>query len=121
MQSFELSRVPAIFFGAGCHKRLKREVAARIAPGGAVMIIADPVMAKLGWTERIVAMLAEAEIRAGVYAELAGEPKGAAVDRATPTPPPAPARIATGTGAARSLVPPNLNRATAGTGITPPA
>ena len=83
MQSFELSRVPAIFFGAGCHKRLKREVAARIAPGGAVMIIADPVMQKLGWTDRIVAMLAEAKIRTAVHADLAGEPKVAEIDRAT--------------------------------------
>ena len=58
MQPFELSRVPAIFFGAGCLSRLGREVAARLAPGGAVMIIADPAMRSLGWTDRVTGMLA---------------------------------------------------------------
>ena len=111
MQSFELSRVPAIFFGAGCHKRLKREVAARIAPGGAVMIIADPVMEKLGWTEHIfVAMLAETEIRAAVYADLAGEPKVAEIDRATAAARALPAELIMGSAAARRSTPPSSSR-----------
>lgn len=83
MQPFELSRVPAIFFGAGCLSRLGREVAARLAPGGAVMIIADPAMRSLGWTDRVTDMLAAKEIRNAVYAEFKGEPKVSEIDRAT--------------------------------------
>ncbi|HEX2431494.1 MAG TPA: iron-containing alcohol dehydrogenase [Aestuariivirgaceae bacterium] len=83
MQPFELSRVPAIFFGAGCLSRLGREVAARLAPGGAVMIIADPAMRSLGWTDRVTGMLAAKEIRNAVYAEFKGEPKVSEIDRAT--------------------------------------
>jgi alcohol dehydrogenase class IV len=83
MQPFELSRVPAIFFGAGCLGRLGREVAARVAPGGAAMIIADPAMQSLGWTERVTRMLAEKEIGNGVYADFKGEPKVSEIDRAT--------------------------------------
>ena len=103
MQSFELSRVPAIFFGAGCHKRLKREVAARIAPGGAVMIIADPVMQKLGWTDRIVAILAETGNRTAVHADLAGEPKVAEIDRATAAARALPAELIIGIGGGSAL------------------
>src|SRR5215813_9670442 len=83
MQPFELSRVPAIFFGAGCLGRLGREVAARVAPGGRAMIIADPAMQSLGWTERISRILADKQITSGVYAEFKGEPKVSEVDRAT--------------------------------------
>jgi alcohol dehydrogenase class IV len=83
MQPFELSRIPAIFFGAGCLSRLGREVAARLAPGGAVMIIADPAMRSLGWTDRVTDMLAAKEIRNAVYAEFKGEPKVSEIDRAT--------------------------------------
>jgi alcohol dehydrogenase class IV len=82
MQPFELSRVPAIFFGPGCLKRLKREVAERIAPESAVMIIADPAMHKLGWTDRVSAMLAETGMRTAVYADFQGEPKVSEIDRA---------------------------------------
>src|SRR6476620_5731857 len=103
MQSFELSRVPAIFFGPGCLKRLKRAVAERIAPGSAVMIIADPAMEKLGWTARIVAMLAEAEIRTAVYADLMGEPKVAEIDRATAAARALPAGLIVGIGGGSAL------------------
>ena len=118
MQSFELSRVPAIFFGAGCHKRLKREVAARIAPGGAVMIIADPVMQKLGWTDRIVATLAETGIRTAVHADLAGEPKVAEIDRATAAARALPAELIIGIGGGSALDTAKLVAATTRSGLS---
>src|SRR5262245_52378 len=118
MQSFELSRVPEIFFGAGCLRRLKREVAERLAPGRAVMIIADPAMQKLGWADRVVAMLAEAEIRAAVHADFTGEPKASEIDRATAATRAFEAELVVGIGGGSALDTAKLVAATARSGLS---
>ena len=82
------------------------------------MIIADPVMEKLGWTERIVAMLAETEIRAAVYADLAGEPKVAEIDRATAAARALPAELIIGIGGGSALDTAKLVAATTRSGLS---
>jgi alcohol dehydrogenase class IV len=118
MKSFELSRVPAIFFGAGSLKRLKRAVSERLAPGAAVMIIADPVMHKLGWTDRVVAMLAEAEFRTAVHADFKGEPKVSEIDRATAAARALAAELVVGIGGGSALDTAKLVAATSRTGLS---
>lgn len=118
MQPFELSRVPAIFFGPGCLKRLKREVAERIAPGSAVMIIADPAMHKLGWTDRVSAMLAEAGMRTALYADFQGEPKASEIDRAAAAARTLEAELVVGIGGGSALDTAKLVAATTKSGIS---
>lgn len=118
MQPFELSRVPAIFFGPGCLKRLKREVAERIAPGSAVMIIADPAMHKLGWTDRVSAMLAEAGMRTALYADFQGEPKVSEIDRAATAARTLEAELVVGIGGGSALDTAKLVAATTRSGIS---
>jgi alcohol dehydrogenase len=118
MQPFELSRVPAIFFGPGCLGRLGREVAARLAPGGAVMIIADPAMQSLGWTDRVTGMLAEKQIRSAVYADFKGEPKVSEIDRATAAARALSAELVVGIGGGSALDTAKLVAATARSGLS---
>jgi alcohol dehydrogenase class IV len=118
MQPFELSRVPAIFFGPGCLGRLGREVAARVAPGGAVMIIADPAMQSLGWTDRVTGMLAEKQIRSAVYADFKGEPKVSEIDRATAAARALSTELVVGIGGGSALDTAKLVAATARSGLS---
>jgi alcohol dehydrogenase len=118
MQPFELSRVPAIFFGPGCLARLGREVAARVAPGGAVMIVADPAMQSLGWTDRVTGMLAEKQIRSAVYDDFKGEPKVSEIDRATAAARALSAELVVGIGGGSALDTAKLVAATARSGLS---
>ena len=118
MQPFELSRVPAIFFDAGCLGRLPREVAARLAHGGAAMIIADPAMQSLGWTERVARMLAEKQIRTGIHADFKGEPKVSEIDRATAAARDLGAELVVGIGGGSALDTAKLVAATTRSGLS---
>src|SRR5437763_7272953 len=82
MQSFALTRVPEIIFGAGRLSDL-RDQAKRLAGKGApVAVIADPALNGLGITARALAILNEGGHEACLYDGLRGEPKAADVDSA---------------------------------------
>ncbi len=83
MQSFTLSRPPEIIFGAGKLSELGGKVAQYAGQGAAVLVVADPMLATLGITERAQKILADAGFNAQVFDGLKGEPKLADIDAAT--------------------------------------
>ncbi len=83
MQSFTLSRPPEIIFGAGKLSELGAKVAQYAGQGAAVLVVADPMLATLGITERAQKILADAGFNAQVFDGLKGEPKLADIDAAT--------------------------------------
>ena len=83
MQSFTLSRPPEIIFGAGKLSALGVKVAQYAGQGAAVLVVADPMLATLGITERAQKILAGAGFNTQVFDGLKGEPKLADIDAAT--------------------------------------
>lgn len=83
MQSFTLSRPPEIIFGAGKLSELGVKVAQYAGQGAAVLVVADPMLATLGITERAQKILAGAGFNTQVFDGLKGEPKLADIDAAT--------------------------------------
>ncbi len=83
MQSFTLSRPPEIIFGAGKLSELGAKVAQYAGQGAAVIVVADPMLATLGITERAQKILTGAGFNAQVFDGLKGEPKLADIDAAT--------------------------------------
>ena len=82
MQSFTLSRLPEIIFGAGRIAELAGKVEQLAGRGAAVLVVADPMLATLGITGRALDILAKAGIEAQVFDGLKGEPKAADIDAA---------------------------------------
>lgn len=83
MQSFALALIPEIVFGPGRLSDLPGRVTSLAGKDQPVMIVADPAMAMLGITARLVKLLAEAGHDSKLYDGFRGEPKSADVDRAT--------------------------------------
>jgi alcohol dehydrogenase class IV len=83
MQSFVLAPIPEIVFGNGRLSDLPGRVTGLAGKGQPVMIIADPAMATLGITAKLVKLLAEAGHDSKLYDGFKGEPKSGDVDRAT--------------------------------------
>ena len=82
MQSFTLSRLPEIIFGAGRIADLAGKVEGLIGKGAAVLVVADPMLTKLGITGRALESLEAAGLEAQVFDGLRGEPKAADIDAA---------------------------------------
>lgn len=83
MHPFTQSGLPEIAFGPGILRELPARVTAAAGSNSRVMIVADPVLAKLGVVARLLEML-QAEGHSGVvYDGFKGEPKAADIDAAS--------------------------------------
>ena len=82
MQSFTLSRLPEIIFGAGRIADLAGKVEDLAGKGAAVLVVADPMLTTLGITGRALEILKTAGLEAQVFDGLKGEPKAADIDAA---------------------------------------
>jgi alcohol dehydrogenase class IV len=80
MQSFTLSRLPEIIFGAGRIADLAGKVEGLAGKGAAVLVVADPMLTTLGITGRALGSLKMAGLEAQVFDGLKGEPKAADID-----------------------------------------
>ncbi|HUQ35468.1 MAG TPA: iron-containing alcohol dehydrogenase [Aestuariivirga sp.] len=80
MQSFTLSRLPEIIFGAGRIADLAVKVEGLAGKGAAVLVVADPMLTTLGITGRALESLKRAGLEAQVFDGLKGEPKAAGID-----------------------------------------
>ncbi len=83
MQPFSLNAVPEIIFGPGRLAELGARATALAGRGAAVMIVADPVLTKLGATTRLAGVLHEHGHEAAVFDRFNGEPKSSDVDAAS--------------------------------------
>lgn len=83
MHPFTQSALPELSFGPGILKELPARVAALAGPNSRVMIVADPVLVKLGVVGRVVELLKSEGHGAAIYDGFKGEPKAADVDAAT--------------------------------------
>jgi alcohol dehydrogenase len=83
MQSFTLSRLPEIIFGAGRIADLAGRVEGLAGKGAAVLVVADPMLTALGITGRALEILKTAGLNAQVFDGLKGEPKAADIDAAS--------------------------------------
>ncbi len=83
MQSFTLSRLPEIIFGAGRIADLAGKVEGLAGKGAAVLVVADPMLTTLGITGRALESLKAAGLEAQVFDGLKGEPKAADIDAAS--------------------------------------
>lgn len=82
MQSFTLSRLPEIVFGAGRLADLAGKVEGLAGKGAAVLVVADPMLGPLGITGRALDGLKKAGLEAQLFDALKGEPKLADIDAA---------------------------------------
>ena len=82
MQSFTLSRLPEIVFGAGRISDLAGKVEHLAGSGAAVLLVADPMLTTLGITGRALEILAKAGFEAKVFDGLKGVPKVVDIDAA---------------------------------------
>jgi alcohol dehydrogenase class IV len=83
MQSFTLSRLPEIIFGAGRIADLVGKVESLAGKGAALLIVADPMLTPLGITGRALENLKAAGLEAQVFDGLKGEPKAVDIDAAS--------------------------------------
>ena len=103
MQPFAQSLTPEIAYAAGALKQLAERATALAGGKASVLIVADPVLTKLGQTARAIAILEEQGHKAVVYDGFKGEPKAADVDAATAIGRAAQAQIVVGFGGGSSL------------------
>jgi alcohol dehydrogenase len=82
MQSFTLSHLPEIIFGAGRIADLAGKAEHFAGKGAAVLVVADPMLTTLGITGRALEILKKAGLDAQVFDGLKGEPKVADIDAA---------------------------------------
>jgi alcohol dehydrogenase class IV len=103
MQKFVLNTVPEIVFGAGRLDALGARVTALAGRKIAVMVIADPVLTKLGVTARLTAILAREGHTAACFDGFAGEPRSSDIDEASRLARAAKARCIIGLGGGSAL------------------
>jgi alcohol dehydrogenase class IV len=103
MQPFALSAVPEIVFGPGRIAELGGKATALAGRNTSVMIIADPVLTKLGVTARTLAMLRKQGHTAVSFDGFNGEPKSSDVDSASAVAREAKARCIVGLGGGSAL------------------
>ncbi len=83
MNSFTLSPIPEILFGAGRLGDLATKAKELGGEGTHVMLVADPALQALGITGRALEILSKAGFGAAVYDGFKGEPKQADIDAAS--------------------------------------
>ena len=82
MQSFALSHLPEIIFGAGRLADLAGKAEHLAGKGAAVLVVADPMLTTLGIVGRALEILKKAGLEVQVFDGLRGEPKIADIDGA---------------------------------------
>ena len=82
MQSFTLSRIPEIIFGAGRIADVADKVAQCAGANANVLVVADPMLTSLGITGRVVKTLLGAGFNTQIFDGIKGEPKLADIDAA---------------------------------------
>ena len=117
MQSFTLSRLPEIIFGAGRIADLAGKVEQLAGKSAAVLVVADPMLTTLGITGRALDILAKAGIEAQVFDGLKGEPKAADIDAAAGMARAMKAKVIVGLGGGSALDTAKLVAACAASGL----
>ena len=103
MQSFTLSSIPEIIFGAGRLADLAGKAKALAGSGGHVLMVADPALSGLGITACAVSILVKEGFAVEVYDGLKGEPKQADIDTAAAMARAAKSKIVVGLGGGSAL------------------
>jgi alcohol dehydrogenase class IV len=117
MQSFTLSRLPEITFGAGRITDLAGKVEDLAGKGVAVLVVADPMLTILGKTGHVLEILKTAGLDAQVYDGLKGEPKAADIDAASGIARAMKAKVIVGLGGGSALDSAKLVAASAASGL----
>ncbi len=117
MQSFTLTRLPEIIFGAGRIADLAGKAEGLAGKGAAVLVVADPMLTTLGITGRALESLKAAGLEAQVFDRLRGEPKAADIDAAAGIARALKARAIIGLGGGSALDTAKLVAACAASGI----
>ena len=117
MQSFTLSRLPEIIFGAGRIADLAGKAGQYAGADGAVLLVADPTLTTLGITGRALEILAKAGFEAKVFDSLKGEPKVADIDAAAMVARAMKAKVIVGLGGGSALDTAKLVAACAASGL----
>lgn len=103
MHSFTVHPTPEIVFGPGSAASVPSKVNALARPGAMVMLVADPALAPLGITARLVEGLKAQGSQVAIYDTFKGEPKSADIDRAADTAREAKVRAVVGLGGGTAL------------------
>ena len=117
MQSFTLSRLPEIVFGAGRIADLAGKAGQYAGADGAVLLVADPTLTTLGITGRVLEILTKAGFEAKVFDSLKGEPKAANIDAAAAIARAIKAKVIVGLGGGSALDTAKLVAACAASGL----
>ena len=117
MQSFTLSRLPEIIFGAGRIADLAGKAGQYAGADAAVLLVADPTLTALGITGRALEILAKAGFEAKVFDSLKGEPKAADIDAAATVARAMKAKVIVGLGGGSALDTAKLVAACAASGL----
>jgi alcohol dehydrogenase class IV len=103
MNSFTLSAVPEILFGAGRLADAPARAEALAGKGAPVLMVADPALQGLGITGRAAELLAKAGFETEIYDGLKGEPKQSDIDAAAAAARASRARLVIGLGGGSAL------------------
>ncbi len=118
MNSFTLSHIPEIIFGAGKLSDVAAKVEALGGKGAHVLVVADPALKALGITGRALEILAKAGFETAVYDGLKGEPKQADIDAAAAMAREAGSKVIVGLGGGSALDTAKLVAACAVSGLS---
>ncbi len=117
MQSFTLSRLPEIIFGAGRIADLAGKVEQHAGKAAAVLVVADPALTSLGITGRALESLTKAGLEAQAFDGMKGEPKAADIDAAAENARAMKAKAVVGLGGGSTLDTAKLAAACAASGL----
>lgn len=118
MNSFTLSSIPEIVFGAGKLFELGPKAEMLGSKGAHVLVVADPALKALGITGRALDILANAGFETTVYDGLKGEPKQADIDAAAAMAREGKSRVIVGLGGGSALDTAKLVAACAVSGLS---
>ena len=118
MQTFTLSRLPEIVFGAGRLADLASKVENLAGKDAAVLVVADPMLTTLGITGRALKILNDAGFEVQVFDGLKGEPKVTDIDAAAEIARAMKAKTIVGLGGGSALDTAKLVAASAASGLS---
>src|SRR5690606_13050365 len=80
--AFSFGPTTRVAFGADRTARLGKDVAGLVGDGAAVLLVADPGVAKAGLGERVEGVLKKAGCKVGLFTDVRSDPLGRQVDAA---------------------------------------